>query len=210
MGREITGIQSLVNCRDDCFRIAGECAPDVDEIIADHANAHPALHATITPVPAAVEPVAALQHADAAFTTGPPFLPVAEPGFLLFPLPFGALSAQRSLLSLPNLAAAVQTVVAAPGQLRHPLIVADPAPLTVPQMITAMRRGIGRNPRLVPVPPRWLEKMFRLTGHLELYRPLGGPLVGDPARLLGLGWVPSAATRDTLADMTRRGLPLNT
>src|ERR1700681_1092750 len=43
------------------------------------------------PVPAAVEPVAALQHADAAFTAGPPFLPVAEPGFLLFPLPFGAL-----------------------------------------------------------------------------------------------------------------------
>src|SRR2546421_648992 len=37
--------------------------------------------------------VAALQHADAPFTAGPPFLPVTKPGFLLFPLPFVALGA---------------------------------------------------------------------------------------------------------------------
>jgi hypothetical protein len=49
------------------------------------------LDATITLVPAAVESVAALHHADAPFTTGPPLLPVAEPGFLLLFLPCGAL-----------------------------------------------------------------------------------------------------------------------
>jgi len=56
----------------------------VDEIVADPAESYPALHATLTRVPAAVEPVAALHHADAPFATGPPFLAVAEPGFLLF------------------------------------------------------------------------------------------------------------------------------
>src|SRR5687767_1627369 len=36
-----------------------------------------------------------------------------------YPLPFGALRAQRSLLSLPNLAGAVRTVLNAPGPLRR-------------------------------------------------------------------------------------------
>jgi len=69
----------------------GENPSDIDQVIADHTESDPALHATITSVPAAVEPVTALHHADAPFAAGPPFLPVAEPGFLLFPLPFGAL-----------------------------------------------------------------------------------------------------------------------
>src|ERR1035441_8988566 len=73
------------------FLPAGEDPADIDEVIADHTEPDPALHAALPLVAAAVEPVAALHHADAPFTTGPPFLAVAEPGFLLFPLPFGAL-----------------------------------------------------------------------------------------------------------------------
>src|ERR1035441_2370493 len=73
------------------FLPAGEDPADIDEVIADHTEPDPALHAALPLVAAAVEPAAALHHADAPFTTGPPFLPVAEPGFLLFPLPFGAL-----------------------------------------------------------------------------------------------------------------------
>ena len=61
--------------------------------MADHAEANPALHSTLTLVPAAIEPVAAFQHTDAAFTAGPPFLPIAKPAFLLFPFPFVALCA---------------------------------------------------------------------------------------------------------------------
>ncbi|MGA7489258.1 MAG: NAD-dependent epimerase/dehydratase family protein, partial [Xanthobacteraceae bacterium] len=56
-----------------------------------------------------------------------------------YPLPLGSLRGRRSLLSLDNLAAAVDTVLAAPGPLRRPLIVADPAALTIPEMIAAVR-----------------------------------------------------------------------
>ena len=75
-----------------------------------------------------------------------------------YPLPFGALRARRSLLSLPNLAVAVQSVLNAPGRLDCPLIVADPTPVTLPEMITAMRAGLGRRPGLVSVSPALLEK----------------------------------------------------
>ena len=120
-----------------------------------------------------------------------------------YPLPFGALQARRSLLSLPNLAVAVQSVLNAPGRLDSPLIVADPTPVTVPEVITAMRAGIGRRPGLVSVSPVVLEKILRFTGRSELYDRLAGPLVGDPSRLIHLGWVPPVSTFETLAAVAR-------
>src|SRR5438105_114054 len=68
------------------------------------------------------------------------------------PLPLAGLTARRSLLSLENLVAAIGLLLAAPGPLRRPFIVADPGPLSVPEMIAAMRRGLGRKPGLFPVP----------------------------------------------------------
>src|SRR5436309_890575 len=43
-----------------------------------------------------------------------------------WPLPVAGLTARRSLLALENLAAAIDTVLAAPAPLRRALIVADP------------------------------------------------------------------------------------
>jgi UDP-glucose 4-epimerase len=120
-----------------------------------------------------------------------------------YPLPFGALRAKRSLLSIANLGAAVETLIAAKEPLRRPLIVADPDPLTVPEMVTAMRAGLGRRPGLIDVPETLLRFGFRLGGHLELYRRLAEPLVGDPAALLRLGWVPRIATPAALAAATQ-------
>ena len=120
-----------------------------------------------------------------------------------FPLPFGALRAQRSLLSLDNLVAAVEAVAASAQPLRRPLIVADPGPLDIPGMIAAMRAGLGRRPGLIHVPCPVLEQGFRLAGRSELYRRLAKPLTADPARLLQLGWVPRVATFDALGAVAR-------
>jgi nucleoside-diphosphate-sugar epimerase len=107
-----------------------------------------------------------------------------------WPLPFGALTARRSLLSLDNLAAAIDAVLAAPEALRRPLNAADPQPLTVAEMIAAMRRGLGRAPGLVPVPAWMLEAAMQAAGRADTYERLAGPLVADPAVLLRLGWAP--------------------
>jgi len=120
-----------------------------------------------------------------------------------WPLPFGALRAKRSLLALDNLVAAVETVMATPQVLRRPLIVADPGPLSIAQMITAMRAGLARRRGLIPVPGTILHAGLRLVGRGELYRRLAEPLVGDPARLRELGWVPRVATSDALAVLAR-------
>ena len=120
-----------------------------------------------------------------------------------FPLPLGALRAQRSLLSLDNLISALLAVSATRQRLQRPLIVADPDPLNIPQMITAMRAGLGRRPGLIYVPTSILARGFRLAGRSELYRRLAEPLVASPNCLLQLGWVPRVTTFDALAAVAR-------
>jgi nucleoside-diphosphate-sugar epimerase len=123
-----------------------------------------------------------------------------------YPLPLGGLAGRRSLLSLDSLVAAIDTVLAA-GPLRRPLIVADPQPLTVPEMVTAMRRGLGRRPGLVRVPSRLLEAAFRVAGRPEAHQRLTGSLVADPSALQQMGFVPPLAATDGLAALARGELP---
>jgi nucleoside-diphosphate-sugar epimerase len=121
-----------------------------------------------------------------------------------YPLPIGECKAKRSLLSLDNLLAAIVCMLAAPPQLRRPLIVADPEPLTLPDMVAAMRRGLRRRPGLIKVPAPLLEAAFRLAGRPEIYERLAGPLIASPAALARLGWVP-AVTSEAGLEMLMHG-----
>jgi UDP-glucose 4-epimerase len=120
-----------------------------------------------------------------------------------YPLPLGALDARRSLLSLDNLVAAVDAVLTAPAPLRRPLIAADPGAMTIPQMIAAMRQGLGRRPGLIPVPQPLLKAALRAGGRGEIYERLAGSLVADPAALMRLNWTPPLATHEGLARRAR-------
>ena len=110
------------------------------------------------------------------------------------PLPFGGLQARRSLLALENLVAAIETVLAAPGTLRRPFIVADRDALTIAEMIAAMRHGLGRRPHVFSFPTRLLELSLRTTGRDDVYERLSGSLVADPSALARIGWAPPLAT----------------
>jgi nucleoside-diphosphate-sugar epimerase len=120
-----------------------------------------------------------------------------------YPLPLAGLKGRRSLLALDNLAAAVDAVLAAPHELKRPLLVADPEPLTVGEMIAALRQGAGRKPGLFNVPASVIETVLRLRGGAEAYQVLFGSLVADPSALKQLGWAPPLATREGLASLLR-------
>ncbi len=119
------------------------------------------------------------------------------------PLPLAGLTARRSILALDNLVAAVDCVLANTAPLKRPLLVADPDPLSVPQMITAMRRGLGRRAGLVTVPPPLLEMAFALARHSEMYQLLARPLVVDTSALARLGWVAPIDSRRALETLAR-------
>jgi nucleoside-diphosphate-sugar epimerase len=120
-----------------------------------------------------------------------------------YPLPLGGLKARRSLLSLDNLVGAIDAALTTREPLRRPLIVADPEPVSVPEMVAAMRRGLGRSPRLVPVPAPALRAFLSMAGRPEIYERLTGSLVVDPSALRRIGWRPSIETAAGLADLMR-------
>jgi UDP-glucose 4-epimerase len=70
-------------------------------------------------------------------------------------------------------------------------------------MIAAMRRGLGRSPKLFALPPVALELSLRAVGKQDLYRRLSGSLVADPSALIGLGWAPRLTTLDGLGQLMR-------
>jgi nucleoside-diphosphate-sugar epimerase len=117
------------------------------------------------------------------------------------PLPFGELRARRSLLSLVSLLEAVRLLAMWSQTIRGPIVVADPDALSLPQMITAMRRGLGRAPALLNVSPSILEASFRLAGRSELFRRVAEPLIADPTKLMQMGWIPPINTSDALAQL---------
>lgn len=122
---------------------------------------------------------------------------------LPYPLPLGALTGRRSLLALDNLVAAIDAVLKAPGPLRRPLIIADREALTVPEMVAALRRGLGRRPGLLPVPEPLLRAFFRVTGKTEVFARLAGSLVADPSAVARLGWVPVVTAQEGLERLAR-------
>ncbi|MBN9291445.1 MAG: NAD-dependent epimerase/dehydratase family protein, partial [Hyphomicrobium denitrificans] len=67
-----------------------------------------------------------------------------------YPLPFAAMKGRRSLLSISNLIAAIEHVLQAEAARDATFIVADSAPVTIADMIRALRKGRGRPSMLVP------------------------------------------------------------
>ncbi len=122
---------------------------------------------------------------------------------LPLPLPLGSLRARRSLLAVENLSAAIEAVLATPGTLRRPFIVADPQALTVAEMIAAMRHALGRRPNVFPLPATLLELLLRAAGREYIYERLSGSLVADPSALMSIGWTPPLATAAGLAGLMR-------
>jgi nucleoside-diphosphate-sugar epimerase len=107
------------------------------------------------------------------------------------PLPFGALSARRSVLSIQNFNSAVETALSNPRAREETFIVSDPTPVTVADLIARYRGSQGRSPWLVPVPESWIEAAMKAAGQGAVWERIGRPLVAPPTKLLAIGWEPS-------------------
>lgn len=110
---------------------------------------------------------------------------------LPIPLPFGALSAQRSVLSIQNFNSAVAIALTNPRARGETFIVSDPTPVTVAELIARHRAGLGRRPWLMPVPEGWVKLSLQAIGQGAIWERIGQPLVAPPKKLLAIGWKPS-------------------
>jgi UDP-glucose 4-epimerase len=120
-----------------------------------------------------------------------------------WPLPFGQFKNRRSLLARQNLTAAIRLALETDATAGETYAVADPAPLTLAEIVTALRAGDSRPPRLLPIPVTPIGAALKAMGRGETWERLGGELVVDPGKLLRAGWRPLVETRHGLAAMVR-------
>jgi nucleoside-diphosphate-sugar epimerase len=116
------------------------------------------------------------------------------------PLPFGGLNNRRSLLAVDNLNAAIRFALAQPPAARDTYVVADPEPLSIADILTALRAAVGRRPGLWALPAPLVLGLCRIAGS-GLWERLGSSLVVDPGKLMRAGWKPVIEARTALAAM---------
>lgn len=124
------------------------------------------------------------------------------------PLPFGALSNRRSLVSLANLLAAIRLVLANPACRGQTYLVSDPHPVSLADIVAAMRAGFGRSPGLIRLSPVLVRAGLVAAGRRRMVAQLAGELVVTPNKLLAAGWCPDPDTRAGIAAMASASRPV--
>jgi UDP-glucose 4-epimerase len=119
------------------------------------------------------------------------------------PLPFGGLDNRRSLLALENLTAAIELALISPKAEGEIFLVADSEPISVADMVAAMREGLGRAPHLIRVPAGGVKRLMTTFGKEAEWERLSGNFVIDAAKLRSIGWTPRVKTYDGIAAMMR-------
>jgi len=109
------------------------------------------------------------------------------------PLPFGALRAARSFLSLDNFTSAILFSLGRTGSGSESFILADPEPSSVADLFAGLRAGLGRPARLLKVSPRLLGAAAAIAGQAENWAVLSSALAVRPRKLLAAGWSPPIA-----------------
>jgi nucleoside-diphosphate-sugar epimerase len=95
------------------------------------------------------------------------------------PLPLGLVDNRRSLVALPNLVDLLAVCATHADAAGETFLVSDGDDLSTPELVRGIARALGREARLLPVPPALLRVAGRLTGQSERIERLIGSLQVD-------------------------------
>jgi UDP-glucose 4-epimerase len=99
------------------------------------------------------------------------------------PLPLASVTAKRSFVSVQSTAEAIVKLCSSnwASDMSGEYCLADPEPLSLPDVLTALRHGMGHPSRLFPFPPRAFAVLGALTGRRRQLAGLIGSLRVDPS-----------------------------
>ncbi|MBZ9997315.1 NAD-dependent epimerase/dehydratase family protein [Mesorhizobium sp. BH1-1-4] len=127
------------------------------------------------------------------------------------PMPTGALTANRSLLSSQSAARAVWHLLCHQQPLRPVYTASDVPPVSVATIIGAFRLGFDRPARLVTMPAGPMRAAAILLGKRRFWDSLTATQICDPSLLASEGWAPETETLERLTEIARLrepGLPV--
>lgn len=117
------------------------------------------------------------------------------------PLPFGAIRNRRNLIAVDNLADALAAVVSAPlnQDASGVYSVADAEAVSLADIVGWLREGMGRSPRLLPIPDSSLRLLLRTVGQERIVRSLLGDLEVDSSRFrAAFRWTPPLTAKEAI------------
>ncbi|TPI16458.1 NAD-dependent epimerase/dehydratase family protein [Mesorhizobium sp. B4-1-3] len=121
------------------------------------------------------------------------------------PLPTAALMAVRSLVSHDAMAGAVAHLLTRPAPPRQIYVLSDASPVAMAEIITAFRRGYGRQARLLPTPVWPFRILATLAGRQAAWQALAATQVCDSSLLASEGWQRETDTLGRLEELARQG-----
>jgi nucleoside-diphosphate-sugar epimerase len=114
-----------------------------------------------------------------------------------WPLPFAAIANRRTFIALENLLELLTLCLAHPAAANQLLLAGDAEDLSTAQLVRCIAEGLGRPPRLFPVPASWLQAAAALAGRRRLAESLCESLQVDTSRARRLlGWRPGTSAQD--------------
>ncbi|ESZ51559.1 epimerase [Mesorhizobium sp. L2C054A000] len=123
---------------------------------------------------------------------------------IALPLPSGAFTAVRSLISRDAVAGAVAHLLTRPTPPRPTYVLGDASPVAMFEILTAFRHGYDVPTRLVPV-PAWPFRMFAtLLGRKAAYDASMATQICDPSLLISEGWMPETDTLGRIEELARQ------
>lgn len=128
------------------------------------------------------------------------FLRLLELASTPFPLPFGAVDNQRSMVYVGNLVDFVIQCIDHPNAANETFLVSDGKDLSLRSLIIYIRQAMGNSPRLLPVPIGLFKLAGKLTGKNEVVDRLVGNLQVDTSKARDLlGWKPPFGVKQGIA-----------
>ncbi|WP_287029148.1 NAD-dependent epimerase/dehydratase family protein [Pseudomonas sp. UBA6310] len=115
------------------------------------------------------------------------------------PLPFAAISNQRSMVALENLVDFITLGIDHPAAANQLFLISDGVEVSTADIVQFLAQGMGRQPRLFRMPSGWMQLAASLTGKQAISNQLCGSLQIDSykARSL-LAWVPPSTPAGAL------------
>ncbi|AQQ67516.1 hypothetical protein Mag101_07595 [Microbulbifer agarilyticus] len=128
-----------------------------------------------------------------------------------FPLPFGSLNNQRSIVSLENLIAFISLCIEHPAAKNELFLVSDGSDVSTTDIVRLLSRGMGKKSILIPVPDVLLKMGAKLLGKKSLYIQLCRSLQIDSSKAETLlGWKPLLGAEEALVETGKRFINKNT
>ncbi|ODN65461.1 UDP-glucose 4-epimerase family protein [Methylophaga muralis] len=120
------------------------------------------------------------------------------------PLPFGAISNQRSMLAIDNLVSFIRLCMTHPAATNQVFLIADGEDVSTTTLLRLLAEGYMRPPRLIPVPLSWMNFFAKLIGKQMITDRLFGNLQIDTSKARELlGWKPVITMKQQLNKMAK-------